>query len=183
MYISIDTARNRCLPLLRYCGSVKTPLNLDTIQGMGGDSEHPELTGKKKSWFDWVFSKMARITFCYQAEWVLEIKIKFIYRKNFCTTECMTCETSSVMRAFCLSYLTLKSCSTRNVGTFVLQWCMKSSDTWAFCCFNSSYFEGVEFCYHITSIILNLISMTQKHPPHSPPTSSCTDGLRCISQT
>ena len=126
---------------------------------------------------------MVRITVCHQAEWGPEMKIKLSYRKRNVYSGVydlrkFICNT----RVLSLSDLTLRSHSAQNFDTFFLQLCLKRSDKWAFCCFNWSYFERAEFRCHVASIILCLISMTHKHPPHSLPTSGSVDGLRCSSQ-
>lgn len=109
------------------------------------------VVGKTTNWlknttcFEWENSdltksyfKMVRITFCYQAEWGHEIKIKLSYRKR---NECMTCENSSATHAFSACHVSLSAViQLRNLAP--------CRDKGAFCCFNWSYFERAGFrCY------------------------------------
>ena len=119
------------------------------------------VVGKTTNWlkntcFEWENSdltksvfKTVRITFCYQAEWGHEMKIKLSYKKR---NECMTCENSSATRVLSLSCLTLGSHSAQKFGTLFLHRCLKSSDKGVFCCFNWSYFERAGFCCGIEAM-------------------------------
>ena len=152
------------------------------------------VVGKTTNWlkntcFEWENSdltksvfKTVRITFCCQAEWGHEMKIKLSYKKR---NECMTCENSSATRVLSLHVSLSAVIQLRNLAPcfFIRAWKVVTKECFAVSTeviLREQDFAVTLLQCHI--VILWLLSMTHKHPPHPPSTSGSTDGLRCISQ-
>lgn len=185
-YISIDASRNLCLPLLPTLWLCERSPEFRLNPGNG-------VVGKTTNWlkntcFEWENSdltksvfKTVRITFCCQAEWGHEMKIKLSYKKR---NECMTCENSSATRVLSLHVSLSAVVQLRNLAPcfFIRAWKVVTKECFAVSTeviLREQDFAVTLLQCHI--VILWLLSDSQTPSP-SPSTSGSTDGLRCISQ-
>lgn len=180
-YIPRDASRNLCLPFSQHCGSVNGLQNLDRIQGMGWwgkprtDWKTPPALNEKTSIWLGLPLKWWGLVSAIRQNGDMRWKLSSVIEK----------EMSVWLVKIHLPHTRSQLVMSHSRQSF-------SSEIWHlvetkehFAVSTEVILRAQDFAVTLLQchiVILWLLSMTHKHPPHALSTSGCTDGLRCISQ-